>query len=144
LRTFETEQANLAATTRQAAERQEMKRGNRRQIILLVEDEIHRCGLTIATLQEPGYAFIHAHYAIAASSPFDARPKIELMFIDIGTPIMNEHKVAAEAIRRQPRLQVLIIAGFTRHAVVYGGVLDAGVDLIAKPFTSEKLAAKVG
>ena len=41
-------------------------------------------------------------------------------------------------------LQALFTTGFTRKAVVHGGVLDAGVNFFAKPFAIEQLAAKVG
>ena len=143
-RSFETAQASMAATTLQIAEKQEMKRGNRRQIILVVEDESHVRGLTVATLRELGYTVIHAQDAIAALVQLDAHPDVDLMFTDIVMPGMNGRKLADEAVRRQPRLKVLFTTGFTRNAVVHGGVLDAGVNFIAKPFTIEQLAAKVG
>jgi DNA-binding response OmpR family regulator len=58
-------------------------------------------------------------------------------------PETNGRKLADEALRRRKDLKVLFTTGYTRNAVVHNGVLDAGVDLIGKPYTIEELAAKV-
>jgi DNA-binding response OmpR family regulator len=58
-------------------------------------------------------------------------------------PEVNGRKLAEEALRRRPDLKVLYTTGFTRNAVVHGGVLDHGVELLQKPFTLEELATKV-
>jgi FixJ family two-component response regulator len=58
-------------------------------------------------------------------------------------PGMNGRKLADKAVRRWPLMKSLFTNGFTRNAVVHGGVLDAGVNFISKPFTIEQLAAKI-
>jgi two-component SAPR family response regulator len=58
-------------------------------------------------------------------------------------PEMNGRKLADLAVELRPELKVLYTTGFTRNAVVHNGILDPGVQLIAKPFTLEMLAQKV-
>jgi DNA-binding LytR/AlgR family response regulator len=66
------------------------------------------------------------------------------LFTDVVLPDgMSGRELADEAMRRRPGLKVLFTTGYTRNAIVHNGKLDAGVNLISKPFTYEQLAAKV-
>jgi len=44
--------------------------------------------------------------------------------------------------RRRPGLKVLFTTGYTRNAIVHGQ-LDAGVQMIGKPFSFRELGAMV-
>jgi len=56
---------------------------------------------------------------------------------------MNGRELADKARETLPELKVLYTTGYTRNAIVHNGVLDPGVQLLAKPFTFEQLAFKV-
>jgi signal transduction histidine kinase/ActR/RegA family two-component response regulator len=142
-RFFESASAGNAASGQRQKETREIARGDCRQIILVVEDESQVRGLTVMTLRELGYTVIHAEDATTALRQINAHPEINLLFTDIVMPGMNGRKLAEEAIRRSPPMKVVFTTGFTRNAVVHGGVLDAGVNFISKPFTIEQLAAKI-
>jgi DNA-binding response OmpR family regulator len=43
----------------------------------------------------------------------------------------------------RPQLKVLFTTGYTRNAIVHHGRLDAGVEMIGKPFSFVELSAKV-
>ncbi len=137
---------------RQAAGQQEsdtdgpaspLPRGEQREVVLVVEDEPAVRELSVELLSELGYRVLEADGAAAALRLIDAHPDIALLFTDVVMPEINGRKLAEEACRRRKGLRVLFTTGYTRNAVVHNGVLDAGVDLIGKPFTIEELAAKV-
>ena len=98
---------------------------------------------TINALRELGYAVIHAGSAADALKKLDEHPKIALLFTDIVMPVTNGRKLAEEALARRPDLKVIFTTGFTKNAVVHNGMLDPGVNFIAKPFTIDQLAAKL-
>jgi PAS domain S-box-containing protein len=120
-----------------------MPRGEQCERVLVVEDEPAVRELSVEVLSELGYHVLEAEGAAAALRLIDAHPDIDLLFTDIVMPETNGRLLAEEACRRRPGLKVLFTTGYTRDAVVHNGVLDAGVDLIGKPFTIEELAAKV-
>ncbi|EYD74739.1 PAS/PAC sensor hybrid histidine kinase [Rubellimicrobium mesophilum DSM 19309] len=69
---------------------------------------------------------------------------VDLLFTDVVLPSgLDGRRLAHEAQARRPGLKVLFTTGYTRNAIVHNGRLDAGVELISKPFTSEALALKV-
>jgi signal transduction histidine kinase/CheY-like chemotaxis protein len=113
------------------------------EIILLVEDDPLMRRLAAESLRELGYTVLHSENAAAALAILDRTPAIKLLFTDVVMPEVNGRKLADEVLRRQPDIKVLFTTGYTPNAVVHGGVLDAGVNLLSKPFTLEQLAAKV-
>ncbi len=116
---------------------------NGRETVLVVEDEAAVRAMSVDALTELGYRVLEADGAEAALRLLDAHPEIALMFADVVMPGMNGRKLADEARNRRPDLKVLFTTGYTRNAVVHNGVLDAGVDLLGKPFTLEELGASV-
>jgi CheY-like chemotaxis protein len=51
--------------------------------------------------------------------------------------------MAAQAVQLLPRLKVLFTSGYTQNAVIHGGRLDSGVELLSKPYSREQLAYKI-
>jgi signal transduction histidine kinase len=113
------------------------------ELILLVEDEERVRLLSADTLREIGYSVIAADSGRAAIQLLEENPGIVLLFTDIVMPEMSGRVLADTALKMRPGLKVLYTTGFTRNAVVHNGVLDPGVNFIAKPFTIEELAAKL-
>jgi signal transduction histidine kinase/CheY-like chemotaxis protein len=113
------------------------------EVILVVEDDPMMLKFTTEAVRELGYTVVHADNAAAAFATLDHRPDIRLLFTDVVMPDVGGKKLADEALVRRPDLKVLFTTGYTANAVVHGGVLDAGVNLLCKPFTLEQLAAKL-
>ncbi len=120
-----------------------VRTGDRSEIILVVEDDSLMRRLTSEALHELGYTVFDSDSAANALAIIDREPKVTLLFTDVVMPDINGKKLADEAFRRRPGLKVLFTTGYTANAVVHGGVLDAGVNFISKPFTLDQLASKV-
>lgn len=142
-RSFEADAAVRQASQAANEAPPEIARGDAGRVILVVEDESRVRALTTMTLRELGYTALHAADGEDALRVLDEHPEIAVLFTDIVMPGINGRKLADEALIRRPDLKVLFTTGFTRNAVVHGGVLDAGVNLLSKPFTIEQLAAKM-
>ena len=99
--------------------------------------------LATDTLHELGYTAFEADNAANALAILDREQGVKLLFTDVVMPDTNGKKLADEALRRRPKLKVLFTTGYTANAVVHGGVLDPGVQLICKTFTPGQLAAKL-
>ncbi len=130
-------------TGRRMVERGALVGGRADEIILVAEDDDHLRAMVRDSMQEIGYTVIETGDAEMALQLLRERADISLLFTDIVMPKMNGRMLAEAARRDRSDLKVLYTTGFTRNAVVHNGVLDAGVNLIVKPFTVEQLAAKV-
>jgi len=118
-------------------------RGTIDRQILVVEDDPDVRAHAVTMLRELGYGVVEAVDGPSALRILDATPDIALLFTDVGLPGMNGRELADEARRRRPALPVLFTTGYARNAIVHNGRLDAGVELITKPFTHAALSMKV-
>jgi PAS domain S-box-containing protein len=121
----------------------DMPLGSHNEVVLVVEDEPTVRQFSVSALGELGYQVLEADNANSALRILDQHPDVALLFTDVVMPEINGRKLANEALRLRPDLKVLFTTGYARDAVVHNGVLDPGVALIGKPYSIERLAAKV-
>ncbi|BBK33959.1 signal transduction histidine kinase [Stella humosa] len=116
----------------------------RGRTVLVVEDDPGVRAVSVECLADLGYRVLEAGDGAAALDILDANPAITLLFTDVILPHgMNGRHLADEARRRRPDLAVLFTTGYTQNAIVHNGMLDAGVDMIGKPFTIGEVARKL-
>jgi signal transduction histidine kinase len=120
-----------------------VRTGDSSEIILVVEDDPLVRRLTTEALRELGYTVFDSESASTARVILERVPGVKLLFTDVVMPEVNGKKLADEASRLRPDIKVLYTTGYTPNAVVHGGMLDADVHFLSKPFTLDQLAAKV-
>jgi PAS domain S-box-containing protein len=124
--------------------RQEPDIDGGRETILLVEDHDDLRAYSSGVLRELGYNVLEAINGRSALDVLQSHKRVDLLFTDVVLPDgMHGRALAEEAMRRRPSLKVLYTTGYSRNAIVHNGRLDAGVNLLPKPFTYDSLAAKV-
>jgi hypothetical protein len=62
---------------------------------------------------------------------------IDILFVMPGT--LRSPELARKARERLPNLAVLFTSGYTDNAIVHGGRLDDGVDLLSNPIAVRRL-----
>ena len=130
-------------TTEHETRAQKTARAIGAETILVVEDDEALRNYTTEILAELGYRVLAAHDGASALKLLE-NSQVDLLFTDVVMPGgMNGRQLADEAVRRRPELKVLFTTGYTRNAIVHHGRLDAGVQMIGKPFSFNDLAARV-
>ncbi|MBS0538523.1 MAG: response regulator, partial [Proteobacteria bacterium] len=114
------------------------------ETILVVEDDPDVRANTTGMLRELRYTVLEAPLAATALHLIESHPEIELLFTDVGLPGgMNGRQLADAAHKLRPDLKVLFTTGYARNAIVHGGRLDPGVQMLPKPFTYAAVASKL-
>jgi signal transduction histidine kinase/ActR/RegA family two-component response regulator len=113
------------------------------ETIMVVEDDATVRLLITSVLEELGYKYLQAPDAAAALAMLQTRVAIDLLITDVGLPIMNGRQLAEIARQSQPKLKVLFVTGYAETAAVRGGFLDAGMDMLTKPFALDDLGSKI-
>jgi CheY-like chemotaxis protein len=114
------------------------------ETVLVVEDDEEVCQTAVALLSDLGYRVLKARDATSALSVVESGVSIDLLFTDVVMPgPMRSPELARKARERLPGIAVLFASGYTENAIVHGGRLDPGVELLSKPYTREALARKI-
>jgi two-component system, cell cycle sensor histidine kinase and response regulator CckA len=114
------------------------------ETVLLVEDAPAVRELAARALAEAGYLVLQARNGREAleASAVEAGP-VHLLLTDVVMPDMSGQKLAEALRRTRPATRVLYMSGYTENTIVHHGVLDPGVNFLAKPFTPTSLQEKV-
>jgi CheY-like chemotaxis protein len=114
------------------------------ETILVCEDDEDVRAYSAEVLGELGYKVLEAADGPSALAVLNAHGHVDLLFTDVVLPAgMTGAVLAREAAKLQPGIKTLFTTGYARNAIVHHGRLDAGVDLITKPFSYSDLAARV-
>lgn len=114
------------------------------ETILVAEDDEEVRNTVVELLGDLGYGVLKAKDAAAALTIIESGIHIDLLFTDVVMPgPLRSPELARQAKARQPHLAVLFTSGYTENSIVHGGKLDAGVELLSKPYTREALARKL-
>jgi CheY-like chemotaxis protein len=114
------------------------------ETVLVVEDDEDVRNTVIDMLSELGYRVLKAKDASSALAIIESGVPIDLLFTDVVMPgPLRSPELARKARERLPQIAVLFTSGYTENAIVHGGRLDDGVDLLSKPYTREALARKI-
>jgi CheY-like chemotaxis protein len=114
------------------------------ETILLVEDEINLRRLARQYLENQGYKILEAEDGAAALQIVDGyRGTIDMLLTDVVMPGMNGNELATRIAKLLPDIRVLYMSGYTENAVGHGGMLDAGINLLQKPFSLPLLRDRV-
>jgi CheY-like chemotaxis protein len=114
------------------------------ETVLVVEDDDEVRDTAVNLLGDLGYRVLKAREAMGALSIIESGVPIDLLFTDVVMPgPLRSPELARKARERLPGLAVLFTSGYTENAIVHGGRLDRGVELLSKPYTREALARKI-
>ncbi len=114
------------------------------ETVLLVEDEDAVRAIACEALSRRGYRVLAAVDGPSALELARARAgEIDLLLTDVVMPGMNGRELAEALTRESPALRVLFMSGYTDDEVLLRGVSADAVALLGKPFTPDRLCARV-
>jgi DNA-binding NtrC family response regulator len=110
------------------------------ETVLLVEDEEMVREPTRRMLVRNGYVVLTADNALDALEIVSSHSgPIDLLLTDVVMPGRSGKDLASDVVARRPATKLLFMSGYSENVIVHDGVLDAGVNLIEKPFSADDL-----
>ncbi|MFC0403072.1 PAS domain S-box protein [Paraburkholderia rhizosphaerae] len=115
-----------------------------RETVLVVEDDRKLQSTVVDMLSGLGYTVLKADDAQQALTIIRSGVQVDLLFTDVVMPgPLKSPDMARQAVGMLPQIKVLFTSGYTQNAIVHGGRLDDGVELLSKPYSREELARKI-
>jgi len=113
------------------------------EAVVVVEDDPAVRLLVVNVLDELGYTAHQAADARTALPLLESDLRVDLLVTDVGLPGMNGRQLAEIARQHRPGLRILFMTGYAQKAAERQGLLEDGMDMVAKPFSIDLLATKI-
>jgi CheY-like chemotaxis protein len=114
------------------------------ETLLVVEDEEVVRQLVCAVLSDVGYVVLCAGLPSEALGLVkDHSGPIDLLVTDVVMPEMHGPALAQLLGEYRPDMKVLYVSGYSENDISDQGVIDAGLEVLQKPFTTQGLIRKV-
>jgi PAS domain S-box-containing protein len=114
------------------------------ETVLVVEDEEMVRQLVCEVLQGAGFTVLEASNGREAMRLMEATSSaIDLVVTDVIMPEMSGSELAKQLERSRPEIKILFMSGYTDDAIIHHGVLEEGLEFLAKPFSPDELLARV-
>jgi len=114
------------------------------ETVLVAEDDAQIRDFVTRVLSAKGYR------VLPASDGFDAlrlcgeyADPVDLLVTDVVMPRMGGRELASRVETAKPGIRVLFVSGYTEDAISHHGILEAGLEFLQKPFTTDDLLRKV-
>jgi PAS domain S-box-containing protein len=114
------------------------------ETILVAEDDPDVQSTVVDILSTLGYRVLKADDGEGALVILRSGMHIDLLFTDVVMPgPVRSVELARQARLLVPDIAVLFTSGYPQNAIVHGGRLDEGVELLSKPYRRTDLARKI-
>jgi CheY-like chemotaxis protein len=114
------------------------------ETILVAEDEDGIRDTLARTLSAAGYTVLTAVDGGTALTAAERHPgSIDLLLTDVVMPGMLGDELAERLLERRPAIKVLFMSGYAGDLMNRFGVLQTGVTVLPKPFSSTELLAAI-
>ena len=114
------------------------------ETVLLVEDQDDVRQLALKALQSNGYRVLEAKNGGEALMILDRHEgPLDLVLSDVVMPGMSGRELAERLKLTRPDLRVLYMSGYPNEVLAKRGIMEPGIDWIAKPFGPDELSTRV-
>ena len=114
------------------------------ETLLIVEDQDEVRHFVVGVLKSLGYKVMEFGTGSEALLAVEQHVgPIHLLLTDVVMPGMNGKELAGRVKLLRPEIRVVYMSGYAADVISQRGLLDPGVQYIAKPFSRDALAARI-